>query len=983
MAVKYLVSGGEGALGKTVISMLLQRGEKVRILMSELSDTRIYRNNPNIEICYGISTDKDSMREFFELDDPRNAVLFHTDEYVSLSDSTNLTMRRVNVIGAENIVDMCLKRKVGKLVYLSSAYALNPEVSGDSITIHFDRNKVAGEYAKSKAEAAAYVMEKVALNRLNAVMVLPTFIIGPGYSQDYEINKVLNSYLNNGTIPPKGGGRAFVDVRDVANAMLTLADKGEPGAGYIVSGDYKTSDEFFKDVNDIQGIEAPVKTASKLVMSKSLAKLVDFYYKITHKENPREAYTLFSENPDARFEDNSKGILPETTISFKESLNDTIKGAQQGGIQAAAAAVPKSDKKSDGPQGRSEKKTSAEAMEARLKQTQAVASKSSSETKTPPRTPFARAAAAAEAKAAAEKQEENKSIIPQSTLKDPETETKPEPKANSETSFRFGSTPTKFTKAEVPLKSEPKAEPAKPVTPSAVPKSEPVKSIIPPLTPPAKEAEPKAAEEPKKEAPKTERPVSSGFPRAAATPSSGFPRAAATPSSAPKAEPAPAAAPVAKAAEPKAAEEPKKEEAPKTERPVSSGFPRAAATPSSAPAAPKTERPASSGFPRAAATPSSGFPRAAATPSSTPKAEPAAPAAAPVAKEAEPKVADAPKAEEAPRTGRPGSTGFPRAAATPSSGFPRAVATPSSGFPRAAATPSSTPKAEPAAPAAAPAVKAAEPKAAEEPKKEDVKKEEAPKTERPGSTGFPRAAATPSSGFTKPADALSSATAQKKEPTLGSGSFLGDDSKLGGSSLGGESSLGGSSLGGGSLGGGSLGGGSLGSGSLGGGSLGGSTLGGDPSLDGEPSLGGEGLLHSDSSKQSINYAFMSAQAEHNPFKPATSSEPSPFKSAQPAQASSGPFKSAQPAEQNPFKPIQSSASSSNTVPSGPINSAFKPAESAAPAPKQDPAFSKPQIASFSEADLSELEEDIDKFGIPSGPVVPPGIFAPPPKNGRD
>ena len=106
MSVKYLVSGGEGALGKFVISMLLERGEHVRILMSELSDTRIYRNNPNIEICYGISTDKDSMKEFFELDDPRSAVLFHTDEYVSLSDSTNLTMRRVNVIGAENIVDM-------------------------------------------------------------------------------------------------------------------------------------------------------------------------------------------------------------------------------------------------------------------------------------------------------------------------------------------------------------------------------------------------------------------------------------------------------------------------------------------------------------------------------------------------------------------------------------------------------------------------------------------------------------------------------------------------------------------------------------------------------------------------------------------------------------------------------------------------------------------------------------------------------------
>ena len=563
MSVKYLVSGGEGALGKTVISMLLQRGEKVRILMSELSDTRIYRNNPNIEICYGISTDKDSMREFFELEDPRSAVLFHTDEYVSLSDSTNLTMRRVNVIGAENIVDMCLKRKVGKLVYLSSAYALNPEVSGDNITIHFDRNKVEGEYAKSKAEAAAYVMEKVALNRLNAVMVLPTFIIGPGYSQDYEINKVLNSYLNNGTIPPKGGGRAFVDVRDVANAMLTLADKGEPGAGYIVSGDYKTSGEFFQDVNDIQGIEKPMKTASKLVMSKSLAKLVDFYYKITHKENPREAYTLFSENPDARFEDNSNGILPETTISFKESLNDTIKGAQQGGIQSSAAVTPKSDKKPDA-QAKPEKKTAFDAMEARLKQSQNVTAKAHTVSPNPAeataqRPAGTRPAAAAAAKAAAEeKEDENKSIMPQSSLKDPETEMKPgEPKLNSETTFRFGGTPTKFTTAEpkksiIPGKDDAKAAPAEK-------KAEPVKSIIPD-TPKAPSPSPfKTSEEPKAEAPKAERPVSSGFPRAAATPSA----------------------------------------APRTERPASAGFPRASATPSSAP---KAERPGA-GFPKASSTP--------------------------------------------------------------------------------------------------------------------------------------------------------------------------------------------------------------------------------------------------------------------------------------------------------------------------------------------------------------------------------------------
>ena len=632
MAVKYLVSGGEGALGKTVISMLLQRGEKVRILMSELSDTRIYRNNPNIEICYGISTDKDSMIEFFDLEDPRSAVLFHTDEYVSLSDSTNLTMRRVNVIGAENIVDMCLKRKVGKLVYLSSAYALNPEVKGEDLTIHFDRNKVEGEYAKSKAEAAAYVMEKVSLNRLNAVMVLPTFIIGPGYSEDYEINKVLNSYLNNGTIPPKEGGRAFVDVRDVANAMLTLADKGEPGAGYIVSGDYKTSGEFFKDVNEISGNDAPVKTASKLVMSKSLAKLVDFYYKITHKENPKQAYTLFSDNPDARFEDNSKGILPELTISFKDSLKDTIEGAQRGGVQAAAAASPKAEKKPDAPQAKVEKKSSAEAMEARLKQQQNVASRASSATAgagdaagrpahTRPATAAAMAAKAKAEEEEAKKEEENKSIAPLSTLKDPDamSESEKEEKKTSETTFRFGGTPTKFTRIETP-----KNEPAKSILPQSepkteapAPKAEPAKSIIPPKAP-----------------------ATSGFPRA------GFAKPAAP--AAPKAEPAQPInsafkAPGAADATPSPFKSaPKAEEAPKA--PASSGFPRAAATPSSG-----------SGFPRAAATPSSGFPRAAATPSSAPKSEPVNSAFKPAeSKPAEPKAS--------------ASSGFPRAAATPSSG---------------------------------------------------------------------------------------------------------------------------------------------------------------------------------------------------------------------------------------------------------------------------------------------------------------------------
>ena len=380
MSVKYLVSGGEGALGKIIVSLLLERGEKVRVLASELSDTSIYRGNPNIEVVYGISTDKDSMKEFFDIEEPRSAILFHTDEYISLTDKTNLTMRRVNVIGAENVADMCLKRKIGKLVYLSSAYAINPEAVPDGLKMNFNRNQVEGEYAKSKADAAAYIMERVTLNRLNAVMVLPTFIIGPGYSEDYEINKIITSYLKNGTLPPKEGGHAFVDVRDVANAMIALADKSvEPGSGYIISGEYKTSSEFFADINKAQGIDAPVKTASKFVMSESMKKFVDFYFRIAHKENPREVYTLFRDNPEKKFSANSEGVIPESTIDFKSSISDTIKGVS--GVSQVSKEVTSG----------AEPKMSAVAMSAKLKNEPAApAAKPAAEAKTPaakPQTP--------------------------------------------------------------------------------------------------------------------------------------------------------------------------------------------------------------------------------------------------------------------------------------------------------------------------------------------------------------------------------------------------------------------------------------------------------------------------------------------------------------------------------------------------------------------------------------------------------------------
>ena len=918
MAVKYLVSGGEGALGKTVISMLLQRGEKVRILMSELSDTRIYRNNPNIEICYGISTDKDSMIEFFNLEDPRSAVLFHTDEYVSLSDSTNLTMRRVNVIGAENIVDMCLKRKIGKLVYLSSAYAMNPEAKGEDLTIHFDRNKVEGEYAKSKAEAAAYVLERVSMNRLNAVMVLPTFIIGPGYSEDYEINKVLNSYLNNGTIPPKDGGRAFVDVRDVANAMLALADKGEPGAGYIVSGDYKTSGEFFKDVNEIQGKDKPVKTASRLVMSKSLAKLVDFYYKITHKENPKEAYTLFSDNPDARFEDNSKGVLPELTISFKDSLKDTIEGAQRGGVQAASAVA----------QNTTEKKTAADAMEARLKQQQQVASKASAlstaASDTPMRPAHTRPASAVAAKAEEEKaekeeKEENKSIRPLSTLKDPDEKKaeEGEEKLNSgETTFRFGAAPSKLSDEESTSEKlsptpvlggklgsanspfAPKAESAKPaVTPEAPKPSNPINSAFKPAEPEKKTA-----------------PAASGFPRP------GFTRATEAP------KPSTPINSAFKPAEPEKKEAPaptssafKPVETEKKEAPVSSVFkssqPEKKETVTAAPSPFKPAEPEKKTAPAASGFPRPGFTRATEAPKPSTPINSAFKPAEPEKKETPAPASSAFKPVETEKKEAPVSSVFKSSqpekketvTAAPSPFKPaepeKKAAPAASGFPRPGFT-RATEAPKPSAPINS-AFKPAEPEKKTAPVSSAFKPIEAEKKDAPVSSVFKPAQPEKKATF--------SATPSPFKPA-------------------------------------------------------------DPEKKTTPSAGFPRPAATPTAKKEttnpINSAFMASGRGGS-----GSSESSGFLRNSEGSSTSYPTIQATPTAATRTEPI-SSAFKSTSIPTNNANAnSFKPLGNATPVNKAPAKEEK--VDDF----FDDIEKEIENYAASEGPVVPPGIFAPPPKPG--
>jgi len=332
MTKQYLLTGATSSLGIYLVKLLLEQGDKVRVLADVDVDCSCF-DGMDVEIFRGETFHKDTMKDFFNVENPRECTLIHAEEQVSISQGKNLLMRRINVSGAVNVTDMCIKHKIGRLVYLSSAYALpvkgDPYVSGQEF--HFNRNLVEGDYAQTKAEASAYIMEKVSLNKYNAVLVLPTFIIGPGTPKDSDIGKVLNSYLNK-EVAPVNGGHVFVDVRDVAAGIIAAAEKGTMGAGYILTGEYRSTVEFLNDVCEAAGVEHDGKMFPDWLLKKSVAKFVDAYYKLTHKTNPKDVYAVFTTSSQAHYEtDGTDEVMmgASTGISIKDSIKDTVSWVNQ------------------------------------------------------------------------------------------------------------------------------------------------------------------------------------------------------------------------------------------------------------------------------------------------------------------------------------------------------------------------------------------------------------------------------------------------------------------------------------------------------------------------------------------------------------------------------------------------------------------------------------------------------------------------------
>ncbi len=239
MSETYLITGATGFLGRAVIAELMKEKKQVAALALK-NDPLVSTLPSGIDIVSGDVCDDASLKLFFSKAD-RHTRVIHCAGIVSVASHPGERLYQVNIGGTNNILRYCEKHTVRKLVYVSSVHAIPEKPMGNVIDedVVLSPDRIRGDYAKSKAIASMLVFE-AASRGLDASVVYPSGIIGPGDVGKGSITNMLISFLS-GRLPfAVKGGYDFVDVRDVASGIVSCVERGESGKGYILSGSYAT-----------------------------------------------------------------------------------------------------------------------------------------------------------------------------------------------------------------------------------------------------------------------------------------------------------------------------------------------------------------------------------------------------------------------------------------------------------------------------------------------------------------------------------------------------------------------------------------------------------------------------------------------------------------------------------------------------------------------------------------------------------------------
>jgi dihydroflavonol-4-reductase len=335
MAVRYAVTGAAGRLGNVLVRQLCALSNDVRVLVRPGHSTQSLAGLP-VRQVFGDVRDERALLPAFEGAD----VVFHLASLIDIGSQPARTIESVNVDGTRAVLAACRKARVGRLVHTSSVHAF-PEPEGDGILDEragFDPDRTIGEYGRTKAIASRLVVE-ASRRDLDAVVVCPTGIVGPMDYGPSEMGCTLLGFARQAVVPiVLDGGYDFVDVRDVARALLQAAERGTRGEAYLVSGGRMSMQELARTVTEGMGRRRPT-VVIPLPVAAALARVAPVYYRVTGAKPTLTSYAVHVIGAKFRIsDDKARRELGYDSMPLDQSIRDQIAWFCERGLLKAPAA---------------------------------------------------------------------------------------------------------------------------------------------------------------------------------------------------------------------------------------------------------------------------------------------------------------------------------------------------------------------------------------------------------------------------------------------------------------------------------------------------------------------------------------------------------------------------------------------------------------------------------------------------------------------
>ena len=230
---KVFVTGPDGVLGSNIVRELLARKYEVRVLVFGPSQPITLKGLP-IEIVEGNITNKAQLIELSK----------GCDYFINVAAITDMWPTRgakyfkINVEGAENAVEAVLQNKIKRLVHVGSAssFGYGTIDNPGNETSAYKSAKYKVDYIESKKLGQEKVLAAVKEKGLEAVVVCPTFMIGPYDSKPSSGAMIIA--IAKGELPGySSGGKNWVYVKDVAVGVCNAMTMGRIGEAYILGGE--------------------------------------------------------------------------------------------------------------------------------------------------------------------------------------------------------------------------------------------------------------------------------------------------------------------------------------------------------------------------------------------------------------------------------------------------------------------------------------------------------------------------------------------------------------------------------------------------------------------------------------------------------------------------------------------------------------------------------------------------------------------------